>query len=285
MNTTTRSPLVESCKSFLRAFLIAVAFSLLAGATLSSVGHATAAPVATVDNGAGWQGQSITCAGRIRQQAQRIAKLYLQIGMGLEVGHARQQMSRAAQQIDDDIAELKQHPLDAKAGEALARVTQSWTDFQGDFTAPFSSNSKSRVFDSADALSRHTGKLAATFERSGDAPAASLLDLSLRQNMLVQRLARLYLMAYAGDTSAGLQVDIEQARREFSAALDELARTRSNSEASRRALELTKMQWIFFERAIENVGSPRDSNPRHVATTSEQILELLDEVSAQYARG
>ena len=125
MNTTTLSPLVESCKSFLRAFLIAVAFGLLAGATLSSVGHATAAPVAAVDNAAGWQGQSITCAGRIRQQAQRIAKLYLQIGMGLEVGHARQQMSRAEQQIDDDIAELKQHPLDAKAGEALARVTQS----------------------------------------------------------------------------------------------------------------------------------------------------------------
>ena len=44
-------------------------------------------------------------------------------------------------------------------------------------------------------------------------------------------------------------------------------------------------RFIEVERAIENVGSPRDSNPRHVATTSEQILELLDEVSAQYARG
>lgn len=283
MNTTTLSPFVESCKSFLRAFLIAVALGLLTGATLSSAGHAATAPMAVGGNVAEWQ--NISSAGRIRQQAQRVAKLYLQIGMGLEVDNARQQMGRAVQQIENDMAELSQRNLDAKARAALVRVTQSWTGLQNDLRTPFSVSSKSRVFDSADALSRLCGKLAGTFERSGSEPATSLLDLSLRQSMLVQRLARLYLMAYSGDKSAGLQVDIDQARKEFTSALDELVRTRSNSEASRRALELAKMQWVFFERAIENVGSPRDSNPRHVAFTSEQILELLDEVSVHFARG
>lgn len=290
MNTN----LLESCKSFIRPFLLALTLGLLAGATLSSLAHAapgssiaSPAPIPGSEkpasgNAAEWH--SITSAGRIRQQAQRIAKLYLQIGMGLEVDNARQQMGRAAQQIDSDVAELSRRELDAKARAVLVRVTQSWEELRRDAKAPFAVNSKSRVFDSADALSRLSGKLASTFERGGSEPTASLLDLALRQSMLVQRLARLYLMVYSGDQSTGLQVDIAQARREFSSALDELTRTSGQSETSRRALELAKMQWIFFERAIENVGSPRDSNPRHVVSTSEQILELLDEVSAQYAR-
>lgn len=277
---TTRFPLrLESCTVFLRAFLTAVVLGILAGATLSSVAYATAAPLANGNT------EAISRAGSVRQQAQRIAKLYLQLGMGLEVANTGKQLAGAVQQIDKDLAALEQRDLDAAARNALKRASATWAELRNDCKAPFSAGNKNRVFDSADALSRHSGRLAGTFERSGSETSAGLLDLSLRQNMLVQRLARLYLQAYSGDKSTGLQVDIEQARREFSSALDDLAHASVNSEASRRALDLTKMQWIFFERAIENVHSPRDSNPGHVASTSEQILELLDEVSTQYARG
>ena len=102
--------------------------------------------------------------------------------------------------------------------------------------------------------------------------------------MLVQRLARLYLTAYAGDKSTGLRVDIEQARREFSAALDELATAPENSEANRRTLDLARTQWFFFEQSIASMNDPESSNPKHVATSSERILEVLDELSTQYAK-
>jgi hypothetical protein len=292
MNTTTISTSLDSWKSFIKAFLIAVALGLLAGATLSTVAHATPtlSPANTSPAGerpleaSGKERQSIARAGRIRQQAQRIAKLYLQIGIGLEVANSKLQLTQAAQLIDRDLAALVKVARDEKTSASLERVASAWQTMRRDFNAPFAAGSQARVFASADALSQHAGRVAATFEQNVGEAGSSLLDLSLRQSMLVQRLARLYLMAYAGDKSVGLQVDIDQARREFASALNELAGNRSNSETSRRALELAKMQWIFFERAIESVRSPRDSNPQHVALTSEQILELLDEVSSQYAQ-
>ena len=292
MNMTTTTPHLDYWKSFTKAFLTAVALGLLAGATLSTLAHATPtqspaspSPAGEITlDAAGRDRQNIARAGRIRQQAQRIAKLYLQIGLGLETDNSKRQLTQAAQQIDSDLAALGKAAQDDKTSASLERVAGAWETMRRDFNAPFAPGSQARVFGSADALSQHAGRLAVAFERNGGEAGNSLLDLSLRQSMLVQRLARLYLMAYAGDKSLGLQVDIDQARKEFTSALDELASTKSNSETSRRALELAKMQWIFFERAIESVRSPRDSNPQHVALTSEQILELLDEVSSQYAQ-
>jgi len=115
-----------------------------------------------------------------------------------------------------------------------------------------------------------------------------LLDLSQRQSMLAQRLARLYLMGYAGDRSQGRQVDAEQARREFNTALGELAGARENTAAVRDALELARTQWLFFDLALvgggSGAGTDRQSQARNVATTSERIAEVLEEVSRQYAQ-
>ena len=40
MNATSLPYALESCKSFLRAFLVAIALGILAGALMSSVAHA-----------------------------------------------------------------------------------------------------------------------------------------------------------------------------------------------------------------------------------------------------
>ena len=129
-----------------------------------------------------------------------------------------------------------------------------------------------------------TGKLTMKIEEESDGGAGRLLDLSLRQNMLAQRLARLYLMAQAGDQSAGRLVDIAQTRREFTTALDELSRAKENTPASREALELARMQWLFFDQAIGDMSKGEQSKPTHVATTSERIFEALDAVSGEYAQ-
>jgi hypothetical protein len=102
--------------------------------------------------------------------------------------------------------------------------------------------------------------------------------------MLAQRLARLTLMAQTGDRSRGRLVDIEQTRKEFATALAELSGARENTPASRDALELARMQWMFFDLAISEMGKGGNSRPQHVASTSERIMEALDAVSQQYAQ-
>lgn len=268
---------------FVRPFLTATLLGLLAGACFSDLARAApaAGTHAVADSAA--LPHLVAGAGRVRQQAQRIAKLYQQIGMGLDADRARRQFDLARRQVDSDISGLKRAATADKTAALVERVVQAWETLKRDSEPPFSRNSRDKVFAQADELAMLSGRLAMQFELNASTSAARLLDLSLRQGMLAQRLARLYLTAYAGDKSAGLLVDIEQARREFASALDELSGAAENTEASRRALELARVQWMFFEQSLFGMKDRLAGNPMHVATSSERILEVLDEVSLQYA--
>ncbi len=43
-------------------------------------------------------------------------------------------------------------------------------------------------------------------------------------------------------------------------------------------------QWFFFEQSLAGMNNLESNNPKNVATSSERILEVLDELSIQYAR-
>ena len=228
--------------------------------------------------------ERLISAGRIRQQGQRIAKLYLQIGMDLNADTARKQLDQARLQVDSDLSELATIAGSDKTRPTLERMLEVWGAMKRATEAPFSIERRNLINYLAEDLSLASGKLAMQMERSSDAPVSGLLDLSLRQNMLLQRLARHYLMTHFGDKTHGLQVDIEQTRKEFSAALNELSAARENTKATLAALDLAKMQWVFFEQALDNQKNGLASNPKNVATTSERILEALDSASKQYAQ-
>lgn len=230
-------------------------------------------------------GERLNTAGRVRLQAQRIAKLYLQIRKGLNGDAARSQLGSAIAQMDSDLGRLSRLPGKERTRFTLVRIQGVWGDLKATLEkTPYTLERINLVNLLAEDLSIASGKLAMQIEGEGNTATGRLLDLSLRQNMLVQRLARLYMMAYFGDQSQGLQVDMEQTQKEFSMALSELQTARGNSQAIRNALETVKSQWFFFGRAIEGLKSGEGSNPDHVAITAEVILEALDTVSAQYAQ-
>ncbi|MFB0936762.1 MAG: type IV pili methyl-accepting chemotaxis transducer N-terminal domain-containing protein [Propionivibrio sp.] len=269
---------------YLKPFLIAAMLGILAGACFGSLAHAAQGgnTKSLTDNAA--VSNQIASAGRIRQQAQRIAKLYQQIGMGLEAERARRQVMQATRQMDTDVSGLMRSTMAEKSQQLMERTRKVWEEMRRDCDLPFTPQNRERIFIHADDLAMLSGRLATNFELGASTAASRLLDLTLRQGMLVQRLARLYLTAYAGDKSTGLHIDIEQARREFSSALNELATAPENSETNRRTLDLARTQWFFFEQSLAGMNNSESSNPKNVATSSERILEVLDELSIQYAR-
>ncbi len=74
---------------YLKPFLIAAILGILAGACFGSLAHAAQGGNAKPLTDNATDSNQIASSGRIRQQAQRIAKLYQQIGMGLEAERAR----------------------------------------------------------------------------------------------------------------------------------------------------------------------------------------------------
>lgn len=232
--------------------------------------------------------QDIIAAGQLRLQSQRLAKLYLQAGLGIQSDSARIQIGRADTQFDEALNSLGRYSRQANTARPLERIQALWGEYRTALAAPYSPAALQRVNGLSDALMLAAGKLTLLIEEESSTGVGRLLDLSLRQNMLAQRLARLYLLAQAGDHTQGRLVDIEQARREFTTALAELANAKENTNSVREALDLARMQWIFFDQALttkaQGNSSDAASHARNVATTSERILEVLDSVSRQYAR-
>lgn len=271
----------RSC--FACSLVLSSSLFLIAPAT-----HAFAqqAPVAKSAD-AGAVAQDIAAAGRIRMQSQRLAKLYLQGGIGVNGGVARQQIEAGIGDVDAEFSRLARYTRKANVQRTYARSETLWQEMRVALRKTSDSGSTERIAQLADELMTHAGKLAMLIEGESETPVGRLLDLSSRLNMLSQRLARLYLQAYGGNRAQGVLVDIEQARREFASGLQELDSARENTSASREAIGLARNQWIFFDGAIAELGRAerRDGkSAQHVATSSERIAQVLDQASLQYVR-
>jgi hypothetical protein len=230
--------------------------------------------------------RDIADAGGVRLQGQRIAKLYLQSGLGLNAAAATRQIGQAVAQTDGELKRLERHGKKAAIQRTLARCQATWQELRAAIGQPYGPAAAERVSRLAEELAIHAGKLALQIEAEAETPAGRLVDGSARLNMLAQRLARLYMQAQAGDRSQGLLVDLEQTRKEFAAGLSELERAPENTPASREVLGLASTQWIFFDGAVRQIqGKGTDGKaPLNVATTSERIQETLAAVTAQYAQ-
>lgn len=89
---------IRCWNSFLKPFLFAVSLGILAGACLGDLAHAAPAGKPALERSTA--AALITHAGRIRQQAQRIGKLYQQSGLRIDAEQASRQLGKARQQME-----------------------------------------------------------------------------------------------------------------------------------------------------------------------------------------
>ena len=230
--------------------------------------------------------RDIAAAGVLRSQAQRLAKLYLQAGLGLNTAAANRQIGLAVVQVDGELLHLRHYSERAATLRPLVRTEGSWKTLRAAVLQSYSPAATDGMGALAEELTIHAGKLAMEIESTAETPVGRLLDLSSRLNMLAQRLARLYMLGLSGNRSQGLPVDLAQTRLEFMAGLHELEAAPESSLAAREALSLIRNQWIFFDNAVRQVpvkGGDRKV-AENVATCSERIAESLGLMTAQYAQ-
>lgn len=146
--------------------------------------------------------QDIASAGRLRTQSQRLAKLYLQAAR-LAGRQARQQIDSGMADVDAEFNRLSRYGRKANMQRAYTRSEALWRNARAAEEVAGHAATRERMNLVADELMVHTGKLAMLIEGEGETTVGRLLDLSSRLNMLSQRLARLYLQAYAGDRTQG----------------------------------------------------------------------------------
>jgi hypothetical protein len=258
-------------RSILRLVALFILFSPL-------VCNALAAPYVTSTT-------PLEAAGKMRSLAQRQAKLYLQLRLGVESEASERWLAEAVRSFDESLAIVTRAAQgDASSQRLVRRITTQWEALRQTLSSPLDAGKSLGIAADAEEIAIGAQALALRFDLAQESPLYRLVDLASRNDMLAQRLARIYMQIRAGQGGKAAEVDLVQTRKEFSAGLKELAAAADNTPAVNANLELARQQWLFFEMAVNDHAKSFEYTRRDVATTSERISQMMREASQVYVQ-
>lgn len=230
---------------------------------------------------------AINKSGRQRMLSQRLAKSYLQIGQAVELERSRKILDSSLALFDRQLVELKAFAPTAENKAVLQDLSVAWLSYKEALVGrPPNQNDAQAVLVLNEEVLAMAQTATVQLEKLSGTATGRLVNIAGRQRMLSQRMAKFYQAINWGVATPGAKEKLSDARKEFIAALDELAASPKNTQEITQEIQLAQQQWIFFDNAL-NAGAGGGNKTRlatNVATTSERILEVMDRITGMYEK-
>ena len=220
-------------------------------------------------------------AGQLRMLSQRIVRLLAQCAAGVEPRRSRELLDESQQRVRDNLERLQPLMAVAAVASSLAEVAQAWGHLQPLLVAAPKPAALREADAQAEALLACAELLTAAIEASGGRRAVHIVNLSGRQRMLVQRLAKDALLDALLDDAASRE-RVRQATQEFSQALDALDRVPLSSAEIRETLASARAEWLRMAQALRDTRSK--GGRQALARGSETLLGLFEKLTEMYER-
>lgn len=227
---------------------------------------------------------AINRAGSFRALSQRIVKAYCQLHLNVLPDKAREVLALSRLQIASGLADLSRGiaggAWPASVASQLEKLQREAAALLALLTDPPTRQSVQQVAQQADRMLATAQAATEAIEKLSPAPTARLVNVSGRQRMLSQRMAKGYFLAAAGWADKSLAQAMAADAATFLQALADLGRSPISTPAIRAELQQGENQWMFFDIALRQAADV--NGLRTVATTSERLLEVFNHLTDLY---
>lgn len=227
--------------------------------------------------------EAINRAGRLRMLSQRVVKLYALAAMGVEAAGSRALLADSAAQIDQSLGLLGRSLSRPTFGDLIDAVQGSWSVLQAGLTGAPVVAKVPGLDEEAERLLALADRLTQALENAGLAPTLHVINVSGRQRMLAQRLAKLALLQPAGPALPvrdPLPLDLAPTAEAFEHGLAYLKGIPLSTPLIREAMAAADLRWQEMLQAVRAGATP--AARLTLAATSEALLELFDRLTREY---
>lgn len=219
--------------------------------------------------------EAINRAGQQRMLSQRLVKLYALVCAKTDADAAQALLRQSAARLEDNLKALEKTLSSATFGDLLQAARSGWEPMKRLLDSPHEARHLAALDDLAEALLAQADALVVALETSGLATTVQVINVSGRQRMLAQRMAKQALLA-GGKTSAAMAATAKA----FEEGMAALTRAPLSTAEIRELLAAARQAWDALREGVPRAGSA--AGQRQLAAASEELLDLFDKLTGAY---